>query len=184
MANDDDDIDGDMDTGSITLHSSWRGITLSMVGALAVFLVGSIAVGANGFTPIPTVILVLGTVMVCAVVFDYPVASTFGRDDVVRRAMLRTHRIRWDRVDQLTRARPSLTSGLRQLKPGGLTAKVGRRRYLLVDQCESEAEFDELSELLDARFVELAIDEMIVPPAGIDPTWTYRRKRWMRPYRG
>ncbi|NND75605.1 MAG: hypothetical protein HKN44_11430 [Ilumatobacter sp.] len=173
-----------MDEPSITLHSSWRGITMSTVGALAVLLIGALAVSGNGFVVLPTLILALGTLMVCAVVFDYPVASTFTPDAVVRRAMLRSHRIEWDRVDQLTRARPSLTSGLRQLKPGGLTAKVGRRRYLLVDQCESMSEFDELSEILEGRFVELAIDEMIVPPDSTDPTWTYRRKHWARPFRG
>lgn len=174
----------DVDGPSITLHSSWRGITLSLVGALAVLLVGALAVSGNGFVVLPTLILAIGTLMVCAVVFDYPVASTFTPDGVHRRAMLRTHHIAWERVDQLTRARPSLTSGLRHLKPGGLTAKVGRRRYLLVDQCESVSEFDELSEVLDDRFAELAMDEMIVPPESTDPTWTYRRKRWSRTHTG
>jgi len=68
--------------------------------------------------------------------------------------------------------------GLRNLKPGGLTAKVGRRRYLLVDQCEAIAEFDQLGDVLAARYVELGVDEMIPPHAETEPTWTYRRRHW------
>jgi hypothetical protein len=67
---------------------------------------------------------------------------------------------------------------LRNLKPGGLAAKVGRRRYLLVDQSESIAEFDQHGNVLAARYVGLGVDEMIAPQVETEPTWTYRRACW------
>jgi hypothetical protein len=162
----------------VTLHSSWRGITLSLLGALTVFLIGAFSVASVGGGVVPIGLLILGTSFLMAFLFDYPIAATITADAVQRRALLRRHTIVWGRVDQLTRARPAVTMGFRQLTPGGLTAKVGRRRYLLVDQCESMAEFEVLGEVLKDRYAGLGVDEMIIPPETIDPTWTYRRRRW------
>ena len=162
---------------SVTLHSSWKGMLLSAVGAMVVFglgLGGTVSSGGAGF---PVVILGIGVMFLLTVLFDYPVASRFTPEFVERRALLRRHKIPWEAVDQLTRARPGLV-GLRNLKPGGLTVKVGRRRYLLVDQSESIAEFDQLGNVLAARYVELGVDEMIPPHAETEPTWTYRRRCW------
>jgi len=163
---------------TITLHSSWKGVVIGGLGALAVFGVGLSATIASGGATISVIILVLGVVFLATTLFDYPVSSRFDADGVERRALLRRHRISWDRVDQLTRTRPGLRA--RALTPGGLAAKIGRRRYLLVDQCESIAEFDALGEILAARYVELGVDEMLAPHHDADPTWTYRRKRWQR----
>lgn len=168
------------DDDSITLHSSWRGIVFSLFGAVAVLAVGIGVTIANDGAPLAIAVLALGVLLTATVLFDYPVASTFRADGVVRRAVLRRHRIEWERVDQLTRTRPGITGGFRTLTAGGLTAKIGRRRYLLVDQCESTDEFDRLSAVLDARVLDLALDEMIVPKEGTDPTWTYRRTKWAR----
>lgn len=162
---------------SVTLHSSWKGLILSAAGATVVFVFGLAGTLTSGGAAIPVVVLVLGAVFLLTVLFDYPVASRFTPDFVERRAMLRRQTIAWERVDQLTRARPALL-GLRNLKPGGLTAKVARRRYLLVDQCEAIAEFDRLGDVLADRYVELGVDEMIPPHTETDPTWTYRRRRW------
>jgi hypothetical protein len=85
----------------------------------------------------------------------------------------------WILSVQITRTRPVIAGALKGLTPGGMAVKVGRRRYLLVDQCEALREFQELVELLDDRSVTLGIDEMVQPPEAIDPTWTYRRKRWL-----
>ena len=151
---------------------------LSLLGAGSVFVVCLLVLTWNGPSVVSWAVFMFGTLALAVVVFDYPIASTFGPDAVVRRAMFRRHRIEWDRVDQLTRSRPSIIGGFRGLRPGGLVAKIGRRRYLLVDQCESLAEFEELSAVLHELHGALAIDEMIVPPAATDPTWTYRRSRW------
>lgn len=168
-------MSGDLE--AVTLHSSWKGLILSTAGAVVVFAFGVGTTIASGGAGLSIVFLVLGAAFLASVVFDYPVSSRFTVDGVERRAMLRRHFLRWERVDQVTRARPAL-SGLRNLTPGGMAAKVGRRRYLLVDQCESLGEFEALTELLEARYVELALDEMLPPHPDIDPTWTYRRSHW------
>ena len=162
---------------TVTLHSSWKGIVLSGLGALIVFAFGAGTTFVGGGGAVSIGIFVLGVALVASGLFDYPIASTFRSDGVERRALLRRHLLPWDRVDQLTRARPAL-SGLRNLTPGAITAKVGRRRYLLVDQCESMSEFDRLGEVLADRYESLALDEMLPPPTDTEPTWTYRRSRW------
>ncbi|MFT4618261.1 MAG: hypothetical protein ACI89G_002173 [Minisyncoccia bacterium] len=171
------DVDGPRE--SVTLHSSWKSLVLSCFGAFFVFGVGLATTISAGGAIIPIIILVLGSVFLASVLFDSPVASTFTTDGVLRRPLLRRHFIAWDRVGQLTRTRPVIAGALQGLTPGGIAVKVGRRRYLLVDQCEALREFQELVELLDDRYVTLGIDEMVQPPETIDPTWTYRRKRWL-----
>jgi hypothetical protein len=150
---------------------------LSAVGAVLVFVFGVGVTITSGGAGVPIAVLCFGVVFLASVLFDYPVSSRFTTEGVQRRAMLRRHTIDWDRVAQLTRSRPAL-SGLRNLTPGGMAAKVGRRRYLLVDQCEALSEFEALVELLEHRYVELGVDEMVIPPVDVDPTWTYRRKHW------
>ena len=127
---------------SVTLHSSWRGVAASGLGATAVFGAGMVGVVLGGWRLLPTGLLALGTLFLATVLFDYPVATTFDSDGVTRRMLLRRHRIGWDRIDQLTRSRPGFASNLRGVRHGGLTAAVGRRRYLLVDQPESPEEYD------------------------------------------
>ncbi len=163
---------------TITIHSSWKGVVLGGLGAVAVFAFGLAITISSGGAVIPVIMLFFGSVLLLTTLFDYPIASRFDADGVERRAMLRRQQITWDRVDQLTRTRPALAA--RSLTPGGLAAKIGRRRYLLVDQCESVSEFDALGEVLAERYVELGLDEMLSPPADTDPTWTYRRKQWQR----
>lgn len=173
------DANGQHVGASVTLHSSWKGIVMSSIGALLVFGFGLATTISTGGKTVPVIMLVLGSVFLVSVLFDYPVSSTFTVDGVERRPLLRRHRIAWDRVDQLTRARPSIAGMFKGLTPGGMSAKIGRRRYLLVDQCESWAEFDAVRELLDDRYETLGIDEMVQPTIETDPTWTYRRRRWM-----
>ncbi len=62
---------------------------------------------------------------------------------------------------------------------GGMAVEVGRRRCLLVEQWGALGGFQELVERLDDRYGTLGIDAMVQPPEAIDPTWTYRRKRWL-----
>ena len=125
----------------------------------------------------------LGSVFLASVLFDSPVASTFTTDGVQRRPLLRRHFIAWDRVGQLTRTRPVIAGALKGLTPGGMAAKVGRRRYLLVDQCEALREFQELVELLDDRYVTLGIDEMVQPPeidrSDVDVSAETLAARWV-----
>ncbi len=166
------------DTSAITLHSTWRGLIGSSFGAAIVAVAGVIMVIGNGFTVFPTIVLGAGLLFVATVVFDYPVASTFTPDGVERRMMLRRQHWSWSDVRQLSRARPGVTKGIRGLKHGGLVAVVGRRRYLLVDQCESRAEYDEVLEIIADQAADLGISGLGEPEDSVPPTWVSRRAKW------
>lgn len=162
---------------SVTLHTSWRGIVTSGAGALIVLTAGVLVVATVGFRVLPTLVLVAGVFATLIVLFDYPIAVTFDADGLTRRTLLRRQRISWSAVDQLSRSRPGVVAGVRKLAHGGLVAVVGRRRYMLVDRCESPDEFAELERILDP------IDDGILasvprPHLAAAPTWLYRRARW------
>lgn len=163
---------------SVTLHSSWRGIILNASGALLVLTAGIWSVSSGGVNVISVAILLMGLSLVAVVLFDYPIASTFSADGVVRRMMLRHQRMSWDRIEQLSRTRPKLLSNFRKLAPGGLVAVIGKRRYLLVDHCESRDEYKELERLVDERADEIGLWEVPRPAKGTAPTWVYRRSKW------
>lgn len=164
--------------GSITLHSSWKGLLASSAGAAMVIVLGMIPLVVNGSSVGGWLLLTVGMLLLLVVFADYPVASEFDADGVTRRPLLRRQRIVWENVDQLTRTRPGIAAAARKLNPGGLSVKVGWRKYLLVDQCESSAEFEELAEMLAASGHDVGLDHLVRPPVGVDPTWTYRRGKW------
>lgn len=161
----------------MTLHSSWRGLVFNTLGALIVLGGGVLAVSRGGWNVLSTMVFVVGVGLVAVMVFDYPVASTVSTDGVTRRMMLRRQHLPWERIDQLSRTRPGLTSGWRKVQHGGLVAVIGRRRYLLVDRCESLDEFRRLEDLVSGRSREL-LDEVPVPPEAALPTWLYRSGKW------
>ncbi len=161
---------------SITLHSSWRGLLTSLLGSSVVLGLGLLALAANGTSPVGVVVAALGALLVLGVLADYPVASTFDVEGVTRRAVIRRHRIAWSSVRQLTRTRPSLLALRKKAVEGGLTAVVGRRRYLLTDVAESADEHDRLVDLLDD--VGLGLDTLRRPAEDVPPTWLYRRRSW------
>lgn len=167
------------DVPSITMHSSWRSLAMGGMTAGLVALAGTWAVAQAGFGPVPATVCVLGWLLVAVMAFDFPVATTFTADGVQRRMVLRRQWFAWERIDQLTRTRPSLVRLDRRVEHGGLTAKLGRRRYLLVDRCESNDEFDSLLGVLEAAGIEDRIAGMLLRPGEkAPPTWLYRRKRW------
>lgn len=168
----------------VTLHSSWRGLLASSLGAAAVFGAGLIGVALGGWRVLPTGLLALGTLFLATVLLDYPMATTFDSDGVTRRMLLRRHRIGWDRIDQLTRSRPGFASNLRGVRHGGLTAAVGRRRYLLVDQPESPEEYDAVCAVAGERMMDLGLFGGMRPPDSTNPTWLYRSNRWKPPEAG
>ena len=166
------------ESDSLTLHSTWRGIVLGLCGAVTLSVLGVIAVVGSGGALLAWVLLAFGVAILGVVLFDLPVSSEFDTDGVTRRPLLRRHRLDWADVSQLTRARPGLIAAAARFRPGGLTAKVGRRRYLLVDQCESLDEFDALERVLGDRVDDLRFEDLLLPPVEVEPTWTYRRGRW------
>lgn len=166
-----------MTDGSVTLHSSWRGVIASAAGSAVVLLAGIFVVAGAGWRLIPIATLLFGIVFMAIVLLDYPIASSFDDEGVTRRMALRRHRLSWDRVEKLSRTRPGLVSGFRKLAYGGLVAVVGRRRYLLTDRCESLEEYEAVQHVLG----DCANDVMATtpePPAGMVPTWWYRRPKW------
>jgi hypothetical protein len=160
----------------LTLHSGWRGILLSYLGAIAVFVAGVVSVAGAGARVVPVGLLIVGIVLVIGVLADYPISTRFSVDGVQRRALVRHHLIRWDTVTAFTRARPSIRVAQRGFAPGGLTALVGRRNYLLVDRVESGGEYDRLDTLLRSWDIDLGLG--MRPSDNVAPTWMYRRKRW------
>ena len=82
-------------------------------------------------------------------------------------------------VRQLTRTRPGLSAFRKGTVVGGLTAVVGRRRYLLTDHVESAAEYDHLEVLLDPH--DLLTDRLHRPGEDTPPTWLYRRRHHRPP---
>lgn len=160
----------------LTLHSGWRGILLSYLGATAVLVAGVVSVVGAGARVVPIGLLIVGVVLVIGVVADYPISTRFGSDGVQRRALARHHLIGWDGITALSRARPSIRVVQRNFAPGGLTAVVGRRNYLLVDRPESGGEYDRLESLLRSWDVDIQLG--IRPSDDVVPTWMYRRKRW------
>lgn len=163
---------------SITIHSSWRGIVGSYLGAFALLIGGIASFIAVGLRVLPAILLLAGVVAVAGMLLDYPIASRFDARGVERRPVLRRQRLTWDRIDRITRSRPSIRASLRQLSPGGLVAVVGRRRYLLVDRVESPAEFDRLEDLVKEFTEHERLDDVVRPGADVSPTWLYRRRRW------
>jgi len=162
----------------VTMHSSWRGLFASLLGATLVAFGGVVGVAVGGWRIVPTLILAVGSGFVLVVLFDYPVATTFSASGVRRRMVLRAQSWPWERITQFTRVRPGVTKGLRGLSHGGLAALVGKRRYLLVDQAESPDEFDVLYRLAGDRVEELGLRGRIRPTDGTAPTWLYRRAKW------
>lgn len=164
---------------SVTIHSTWRTLLSSLIGAGLLFaggLYGTIASGGHWF---PIVLLALGAIFLLIVLVDFPLASRFSVDGVERRMVLRRHFIPWSRVRQLTRTRPGVSMAERRLNPGGLSVLIGKRRYLLADRSESPDEFDALEELLeDAVGDDIGWELLMRPNDGTPPTWLYRRSRW------
>jgi len=160
----------------MSLHSSWFRIVLSTAGAAIVFVAGCLSVAGAGTAVIPMSILAIGVVLLIGVILDYPISARFGPNGIQRRPLARRQLLTWNRVDGISRARPSLRLSTRGLAPGGLVAVVGRRRYLLVDRPESGAEFDRLVALLSQWDVDLQLGPR--PSDEIVPTWMYRRARW------
>jgi hypothetical protein len=171
----------------VLIHSSWRGIIAAYLSMLVLVIAAVVAVSGAGLN-VATGILVLIALVVCAiVVFDYPIATSFGPDGVERRCLLRRERLSWDRIEALTRTSDSTGlapgEGSRwkvSRRPGGLVAVIGRRRYLLVNQCESQ---DECRTLRDGLY-EWTDDPIWVaglPEDDQPPTWLYRRRHHRPP---
>jgi len=167
-----------MAADSITLHSSWRGIGLAYGGAATLMVLVLVAVVGEASTVVSIGVGLAAVSAMLVVLLDLPIATTFTAEGVLRRAVLRKHRISWDRIRRVSRFRKGLLSFVGG-GPGGLVAEVGLARQLLVDVCESQVEFDEIRRILGTeRAIALGFTDETRPPDGTKPTWLHRRDRW------
>lgn len=174
----------------IVLHSTWRGIATSLLTPLLLVALGAYAFGrAGGFSTGAMVVLGAGGLLLLVSMLDYPWRTTVGPAGVRRWAPLRRHAIPWERVDALRRApgpilrRLSFGASGADSSPGhlgiglgGLTACVGRRRYLLVNTAESADEFAALRVAVETWAPHVGLGAL-PPPPGTPPTWLYHRRR-------
>jgi hypothetical protein len=178
-------VDPEQEDRSVTLHSSWRAVAGGYVGPLILLGITAIAVQRAGVGPIAVAMAAFSLILIAILLFDFPVATRFDERGLVRRMPLRHHRVDWDDIERLSRARGKVLDPRRfadRSNRGGLVAVVGRRRYLLVDQAESRQEFESLAALLE-RVAPWLVDEGLLPPENSPPTFLYRRRRW-RPESG
>ncbi len=140
----------------IELRPSWRvfvsgGLStnlLVVVPAAAMLVVGRLAIVA-------LVLVLLGVTIGAFTVFDTPQRTVIDHTGVLRRCPGRIHHIPWSRVDSIGRAL-ALTQARRRddqgnaggRRPGGLTANVGKRRYMLTDVAETDAQHEALAAAL------------------------------------
>lgn len=164
---------------SVTLHSSWRGIIFSIVGALLLAAVAVALLIGNGIGWVTVVFGLAGVGAVLVVLFDLPIATELTAEGLTRRALLRRHHIPWRDVTRIARLRVGVLRTRHQGVSGGLVADVAGRKYTLVDTVESPHEFDRFRALLGPELAErLGVVNDRRPPDGVPPTWLYRRSRW------
>jgi hypothetical protein len=177
----------------VVLRSSLLRLGAAYAGpaALIAVAVGGMVVN-GGVHLVALLVLAVGLLLGSVSMFDYPRSTRFGPEGIDRRSLLWAQRLPWSRVDALTRSadvwiaarqdvpgpsgRPVPSPTRRRRPPGGLVAMRGRRRYLLVDQVESRAEFDRVRAGVAAWAPEVRLLAE-PPPADIAPTTTYRRRR-------
>jgi hypothetical protein len=156
----------------VRLYSSWRGLVLAFLSPVLLLGIAALAIQAEGLHVVATVILVIGVGMLLVSLFDFPIYTTFDATGIRRRTPLRTHKIRWNKVIAVNRAR----GGRRTKRAGPLAAAVGKRRYLLVDRTESVDEYQSLQQLLSEDGVETPLSAVAPDPKTV-PTWLYHQKQ-------
>lgn len=165
---------------TVTLHSSWTGILLAVVGALGVVAIAVLTWTAEAALLVRIIATVVAVGGAIVILVDMPIATTFTRAGLTRRCLLRKHTIPWDRITRLTRVPRGLYRVRRRdsANEGGLVALIGTRQYSLVDQMEGRAEFDALLEVIGVEGDHPLISRLIIPHDGRTPTWSFRRSRW------
>lgn len=168
---------------SLTLYSSWRGLLGGII--TPALLIGFAAVSmvvAGRIAIVAMVVLALGLLFLAVTLADMPRHCRLDADGIHRRCLIRSQHLPWERVKALTRAPGPLLSLSRSRpgrrpgrSPGGLTALVGRRRYLLVDVAESTDEYDEIVHSLQTWQPDIPL-LAARPFDNTPPTWLYHDK--------
>lgn len=164
---------------SQTLHASWTGIVLTIVGLVLFVALGLTVFVLNGLGFVSAALLIAAVAVTVVVLRDMPIAATFTASGVARRTPLRRHHIAWADITRLDRVRSGVMRTRSANKAGGLAARVGNRRLPLTDRMESAVEFDLLRDRIGhERADALGLVAAIRPVDGRSPTWQYRRRRW------
>lgn len=171
----------------LTIFSNRRGLLSATFTPLLLLGLALVGVLADGLGPIAVALLVLGGGLLLVTAFDYPRRCVFEEDGIWRISFLRGHLLPWERVNSIERARTLMDRRRRRRRrrrdtptlprsAAGLVARVGKRRYLLVNTLESLREFESLTELVEtsAPHVLVSADPPAVTRA---PTDLYRRNR-------
>lgn len=165
------------DEPSIVIPSSVVMLAGAVLGGLIAVLISAGLFLAHGVNAATLIVGLIVAGLVWVVLFDVPVSAKFDREGVERRAILRRHVIRWERVRRLTRMRVGVVRTLRWEVRGGLVAEVGGRSYVLVDRTESPIEFDELRRVLGDRADRLGLGQALRPgyrDPERSPVWSRR----------
>ncbi|HEX2028792.1 MAG TPA: hypothetical protein VHF25_12430 [Nitriliruptorales bacterium] len=171
----------------LTVYSSLRGLAASVVSPAVLLVLGGYGLAEGGLRPVPAVVFASGLVLAGVALLDYPRHARFLPEGVERVCLMRRQLLPWTRIDALERASRSRIGSRRRdshgadhapvrARSGGLVARCGARRYLLVDQRESRAEFQRLRALLAAW----APDTLLRASEPVDdapPSDLYRRRR-------
>lgn len=175
-----------MNTSNVTIYASWRGAVTSLISPALLLGLGGVGLVAGSANAVAVVLLVFGALLALVTLLDYPQRAEFHEDGIDRVCLLRRHRLAWDQVRALERARGTLLSYVRlrnagdeptapRSPSGGLVARGAKgRRWLLCDRIESQPEFDAIKTIVVRRADWVAISAAR-PAAKTPPTTLYRR---------
>jgi hypothetical protein len=156
----------------VRLYTSWRGLVLALASPAVLLVIAAFAISESGIHPLSLILLLIGGGLLAVSLFDYPIVTVIDGNGITRRTPLRSHRITWDRVTAVNRARGAKLAK----RIGPLTAAIGKRRYLLVDRPEGADEYEKIRKLLTDNDVDCPLSAD-APAADTAPTWLYHRKR-------
>lgn len=167
----------------LVLHSTWRSLVTGFISPAILVGIGVVSwLVTDRFAVGALVLIGLGSAVMAVAVFDMPRNTVVDADGITRRCLLRHQHLDWDRVSAIVRAPGTLFGGPRNEQArkisrslGGLTAMVGRRRYLLVDQVESTDEYATLCAVIADHASAVAV-RASAPPTDAPPTWTYHQR--------
>jgi hypothetical protein len=170
----------DGDGPPIVLHGSLLAIVNAYLSPVALIAL-AVWVGVTRRLTIATIVIgALGSLLAFVALFDMPLRTEFSREGITRVCAVRRHRIPWSRVTGLERAPSRATrrdprDPERLRRPGGMVARIGRRRYLLANRCEGALEYDRLVVAV-RNWDDVVTVRARRPPLTTPPTHLYRRR--------
>jgi hypothetical protein len=170
---------------TLVLHSSWTGLAAAVVTPSLLLAFAWVMLAARGPRPLPLVLLAVALVSAVTALASFPRHSRLDADGITLTRLGRRRQLPWSEVRAISRGPGTQAARTRALRDatveelpvsGGLVAVgAGRRRWLLTDQVESQAQFDTLTDL--ARQLDPPVPVRAERPhAGAPPTDPYRRR--------